>query len=74
MKMNYLMKGMAVMALGLVAVSCNKMEFSDSPQIPDEVIKENAEAQLGIEINPNQTWQMTQQATASVEVNRSLLR
>ena len=25
MKMNYLMKGMAVMALGLVAVSCNKM-------------------------------------------------
>ena len=69
MKMNYLMKGMAVMALGLVAVSCNKMEFSDSPQIPDEVIKENAEAQLGIEINPNQTWQMTQQATASVEVN-----
>ena len=69
MKMNYLMKGMAVMALGLGAVSCNKMEFSDSPQIPDEVIKENAEAQLGIEINPNQTWQMTQQATASVEVN-----
>ena len=26
MKMNYLMKGIAVMTLGLVAVSCNKMD------------------------------------------------
>ena len=30
MKMNYLMKGMTVMALSLVAVSCNKMDAFDA--------------------------------------------
>ena len=30
MKKMYLMKGMAVLALGLVVASCNKMEFAGS--------------------------------------------
>ena len=39
MKMNYLMKGMAVMALGLVAVSCNKMD-SFNPYAEQEIKQE----------------------------------
>lgn len=69
MKKTNWMKGLAVMAMGLAVISCNKMELSDSQQIHEETIKENAESKLGIEIDPNQTWEMTQQASASVDVN-----
>ena len=65
----YLMKGMAVLAMGLVAASCNRMEFSGQPEISDEEALENAEMALGINIDSNQDWNMTQQATASVDVN-----
>ena len=65
----YLMKGMAVLAMGLVAASCNKMEFSGQPGVSDEETLANAELVLGINIDPNQDWNMTQQATASVDVN-----
>lgn len=69
MKKMYLMKGMAVMALGLVVASCNKMEFAGQPQISDEEALTNAELALGISIDSNQDWKMTQQSTASVDVN-----
>lgn len=69
MKTNYLMKGMAVMALGLVAISCNKMNLAEPQQISPEEVKANAEAALGVTIDEKQTWVMTQQATASVDVN-----
>ena len=60
------------MAMGLTVISCHKMDSSDTIQITDEVIKENAEAKLGLEINSNQTWQMTQNVTANITVNLGL--
>ena len=65
----YLMKGMAVLAMGLVAASCNKLDFSGQPEVSDEEALANAEMALGINIDPSQDWNMTQQATASVDVN-----
>ena len=65
----YLMKGMAVLAMGLVAASCNKMDFSGQPEISDEEVMENAEMALGFEINPNQDWNMTKQVSGSVTVS-----
>ncbi len=69
MKKMYLMKGMAVLAMGLVAASCNKMDFSGQPEISDEEVMENAELALGFEINPNQDWNMTKQVSGSVTVS-----
>jgi len=69
MKKVYLMKGAAALMFGLVAASCNKMEFADVQQISDEQIKANAEQALGVTIDPNQTWVMTQNVTANIAVN-----
>jgi hypothetical protein len=68
MKKMYLMKGMAVMALGLIVASCNRMEFAGQPQISDEEALTNAELALGFEINPNQDWNMTQDVQANISV------
>lgn len=65
----YLMKGMVVLAIGLVAASCNRMEFSGQPEISDEEALENAELALGFEINPNQDWNMVQNVEAKVSVS-----
>ena len=65
----YLMKGMAALAMGLVAASCNKMDFSGKAQISKEEALTNAELQLGATIDPNQDWKMTKEASASVTVN-----
>ena len=59
---------MAALAMGLVAASCNKMDFSNQAQISAEEALENAEMQLGATIDPNQDWNMTAEATANVAV------
>ena len=69
MKKMYLMKGMAVLALGLVAVSCNKLDFSNQAQISEEEALQNAEMQLGVTIDPKQDWNMTQNVTTKVSLN-----
>lgn len=69
MKKMYLMKGMALLAMGLVAVSCNKMDFSGKPEVSKEEAFANAEMQLGITIDPNQDWKMTKEVPAEVTVN-----
>jgi len=69
----YLMKGMAVMAFGLVVASCNKMDLTNNQQIiSDEEVKANAEAALGVTIDPNQTWVMTKTVKANLGVNLGL--
>ena len=71
MKKKNWMKGLALTALVLMAVSCNKMDFGGM-QITEEVITQNAEEKLGITIADGQTWQMTQQVNAKVTVNLGL--
>lgn len=58
------------MAMGLAITSCNKSDSLSA--VTEEVVKENAEAKLGIEIDPGQTWQMTQNVTANIVVNLGL--
>jgi len=70
MKKKNWMKGLALTALSLMTVSCNKMDFGGM-QITEEVITQNAEEKLGITIADGQTWQMTQQVNAKVDVNMS---
>ena len=70
MKKTNWMKGLAVMAMGLATTSCNKADSLSA--VTEEVVKENAEAKLGIEIDPGQTWQMTQNVTANIVVNLGL--
>lgn len=65
----YLMKGMAALAMGLVVVSCNKLDFSNQAQISEEEALQNAEMQLGVTIDPNQDWKMTKDVQATVSVN-----
>ena len=67
MKKAYLMKSMAVMAIGIVVASCSKDVFSGST-VSEEDAAKNAENKLGITINPNQTWRMTQEVKAEVTV------
>lgn len=67
MKKKYLMNGMAVLALGLMAVSCSK-EVEYSP----EASKNHAEDVLGVTIDSNQDWKMSQDMTAYVTVNLGL--
>ena len=69
MKKMYLVKGMAVLALGLVAASCNKLDFSNQAQISEEEALQNAEMQLGVTIDPKQDWNMTQNVTTKVSLN-----
>ena len=68
MKKMYLMKGMAVLAMCTVAVSCNRLEFSGQPEVSKEDAIANAELQLGAAIDPNQDWNMTKSVTANVSV------
>lgn len=65
----YLMRGMAALAMGLVVVSCNKLDFSNQAQISEEEALQNAEMQLGVTIDPNQDWKMTKDVQATVSVN-----
>jgi len=69
MKTSHFLKGVAVMALGLTVVACNKMSLAEPQQISSEQVKANAEAALGVTIDANQTWIMTEQVKATVGVN-----
>jgi len=60
----YLMKGMAVLAFGLVVVSC-----SDSDSYTAADARRHAEGVLGVTIDPAQNWKMTEEITANVSVN-----
>ena len=62
----YLINAVAVLALGLVAVSCSKdTDFTDADAL------KHAESVLGVTIDPNQDWKMTQEVTVNVTVNLS---
>lgn len=67
MKKMYLMNGLAVAALALATTSCHKDLGGFSYSEEDALA--NAELQLGVQIDPNQTWRMTQSVDASVTVN-----
>lgn len=68
MKKTYLAQCLAVLALGMTAVSCSKSYYAEQI-LTEEQAFENAEKQLGITIDPNQTWLMTQQVKASITIN-----
>lgn len=68
MKKVYLMKGMALAAVTVAAVSCSKDLGGYDPRTQEAQIA-NAEMQLGVQIDPNQDWEMKQQVEASVFVN-----
>ena len=69
MKSKYLMTGMMTMALAIVA-GCSHDDgirnYSDAEKL------ENAQEKLGVEIDPNQDWNMTATVKASVSVNLGL--
>ncbi len=69
MNKKYLMTGMAAMALAIVA-GCSRDDgirnYSDEEKV------QYAQEQLGIEIDPNQDWNMTATIKASVTVNLGL--
>ena len=69
MKKVSLMKSMAAVALGVVVASCNKMDNVGTASVSDADAMSNAEAQLGISIDQNQTWNMTQDVKAEVTMN-----
>ena len=76
MKMNYLMKGMTVMALSLVAVSCNKMD-SFNPYAEQEIKQEEftnnfqTEVLNGKSVDANQTWATTDAVQINLTPNQS---
>ena len=68
MKKVYLMNGLAVAAMALAATSCSRdlgggMSYSKEDQIA------NAELALGLELDPDQDWNMTQTVNAAITVN-----
>ena len=70
MNKKYLMKGMAALALLAGFSSCVKdVDGSSSGINEEQKAKENAELQLGLNIPDGQTWEMSTQLTAVVDVN-----
>lgn len=64
MKKKYLMNGMALLALGLTMGSCSKETgFTEKDAVS------HAEKELGVTINSNTDWKMTQEVKANVSVN-----
>ena len=61
----YLMNGMGALALGLIVASCSR----DTDFSPAEAL-EHAESVLGVKIDPNQDWKMTQSITTHITVNK----
>ena len=70
MKKMYLMKGVAVLALGLVVASCNKMDFDqDAYQKAKEAESRQKfinNVMGGQDIDPNQTWSTTKSVSITV--------
>ncbi len=76
MKKMYLMKGLAVMALGLVVASCNKNDLFDPSahqQEQEKKFTENFQNILmeGKTIDANQTWSTTKNIQVSVTPSQS---
>ena len=64
MKKKYLMNGMALLALGLTMGSCSKETgFTQQDAVS------HAEKELGVTINSNTDWKMTQDTRINVSVN-----
>ena len=61
----YLMMAVA----GLAFASCNKMDVSGPQRASDADTFSNAEKALGVTIDPNQSWNMTQEVVANIPVN-----
>lgn len=70
MSKKYLMKGLTALALVVGFSSCVKDVESISPAEEAEKAKENAELQLGLQIPEGQTWNMSTQVTANVNVSK----
>lgn len=70
MSKKYLMKGLTALALIVGFTSCVKDVESITPAEEAEKEKENAELQLGLNIPEGQTWEMAEQVTANVNVNK----
>ena len=70
MKKKYLMKTIVAMAIAVVAAGCSRDFDVPSSRLSDDEAMENAEDQLGVTIDPNQTWSMTSTIKAEVTVNR----
>ena len=62
-----LMNGVALMAIVGAIASCSREVEIYQPTQEEKMA--NAEAQLGVKIDPNQDWRMTAKATATVTVN-----
>ena len=67
----YLTKGMALMALSLTVAACSNSIDDYTPPTHEEIV-ENAEKQLGITIDPNQDWKMTQEGSIAVTANAGI--
>ena len=63
----YLMCGVTVMAIAGVIASCSREVEIYQPTQEEKMA--NAEAQLGVKIDPNQDWHTSAKATAVVTVN-----
>jgi len=61
----YLMMAVASLAFA----SCNKMDVSGPQRASDAETFSNAEKALGVTIDPNQSWNMTQEVVANIPVN-----
>lgn len=70
MKKVYLLGAFAALTVGMTLSSCNKENFSEQPTEAEAVTI--AEDVLGVTIDPNQDWNMTQNVTANVVVNLGL--
>ena len=71
MKKVYLMNGLAVVAMALAATSCSR-DLGGSYVVSEEQAFTNAESKLGVEIDPNQTWKMTQSGTVTVTADAGI--
>lgn len=69
MNKKYLMNGFAALALVASVSSCTKDVTAMSQADQEAAAKENAELQLGLNIPDGQTWDMSTQVTAVVDVN-----
>ena len=54
---------------GLAIASCSKMDVSGPQRASDADTFSNAETALGVTIDPNQSWNMTQEVVANIPVN-----
>ena len=70
MSKKYLMKGLAALALIVGFTSCVKDVESINPADQEKAAKENAELQLGLNIPEGQSWNMSTQVTANVNVDK----